>query len=427
MLDLKWIRKHPEDLDDILVRRGGEPMAERVLEKDAEHRRAVTDLQNIKSQKNQIDSLIAQKKQKASPLDEEISALLEQAAVLKKEEFKLSERLSLCEQELHELLIILPNTLCHDVPSGMSDEANQEVERWGEIRVMPWAKDHVTLGQNLAGMDFEQAAKVSGARFVYLRGEIARLERALVQWMLDVHTQEFGFTEMTTPYLVNKEAMFGAGQLPKFLSDLFCTLDGRFLIPTAEVSLVNWAADKVFSEQDLPLCLTAATPCFRAEAGSAGKDTHGMMRHHQFQKVELVVVCQEKDVERYHEQITLQAETLLRRLELPYRKMVLCSGDVGICSRKTYDLEVWVPSQNQYREIASCSQCGDYQARRLKSKVKDAQGGLHFVHTLNGSGLPTGRTLMALLENHQQEDGSIILPPVLHAYMGGKSVLRSVS
>ena len=191
--------------------------------------------------------------------------------------------------------------------------------------------------------------------------------------------------------------------------------------------LVNWAADKVFSESDLPLCLTALTPCFRAEAGSAGKDTHGMMRHHQFQKVELVVVCQEKDVERYHAQITLQAETLLRRLELPYRKIVLCSGDTGIISRKTYDLEVWVPSQNQYREIASCSQCGEYQARRLKSKIKDPQGQMSFVHTLNGSGLPTGRTLMALLENHQQEDGSIFIPPVLHAYMGGKSVLRSVS
>jgi seryl-tRNA synthetase len=427
MLDLKWIRKNPEHLDEVLVRRGGEPMSQRVLHKDIEHRGAMTQWQTIKSQKNQIDGLIAQKKQKGGGQDQELSDLLEQAAALKKEETILFERVSVSEQELHDLLIVLPNTLCSDVPSGLDETANQEVERWGEKRAMPWAKDHVTLGQSLGGMDFEQAAKVSGARFVYLRGELARLERALSQWMLDVHTQEFGFVEMTTPYLVNQGAMFAAGQLPKFSSDLFCTLDGRFLIPTAEVSLVNWAADKVFSESDLPLCLTALTPCFRAEAGSAGKDTHGMMRHHQFQKVELVVVCQEKDVERYHAQMTLQAETLLRRLDLPYRKIVLCSGDTGIVSRKTYDLEVWVPSQNHYREIASCSQCGEYQARRLKSKIKDSQGQMSFVHTLNGSGLPTGRTLMALLENHQQEDGSIFIPPVLHTYMGGKSVLRSVS
>lgn len=418
MLDIKWIRKNPEALAELLVLRGAVGDVDLLLSLDQQYRDSLGELQGIQAQRNELDSLIAQAK--ATNRDF-LDAYLREAIDLKHRESVLEEKVGVYHQALQEKMAELPNHLALDVPLGQDENHNQEIYQWGTPPTMPWFKDHVTLGRD--DMDFEQAATVSGARFVYLKGALARLERALVQWMLDVHTQEFGFIELATPYLVKRKAMFAAGQLPKFASDLFCTLDGRYLLPTAEVSLVNWVAEKVFALEDLPLCITAATPCFRLEAGSAGRDTRGLMRHHQFHKVELVVICQASDEESHHERITLQSETLLQRLCLPYRKVLLCSGDTGIVSRKTYDLEVWVPSQHQYREIASCSQCGDYQGRRLKAKVKDGEGKFHFVHTLNGSALPTGRTLLAILENHQQEDGSILLPSVLSPYMGGQTIL----
>ncbi len=423
MLDLKWIRRHPDILDSCLEKRGLPPRAHHILDLDTQHRSHLSRLQDIQTQRNQLDQLIAQRRAQSATWED----LQDTAQRLKSE----AESNEYAEKHHHSVLLKaleeLPNILDESVPFGVSEEDNKEITTWGHIPSMPWAKDHIALGHSLEGMNFQQAAIVAGSRFVYLKGVLARLERALAHWMLDMNTQE-GFTEMYVPYLVSESAVFGAGLLPKLEQDMFRTTDGRFLIPTGEVSLVAWAQEKVFSEDELPVSLTAYTPCFRSEAGSAGKDTTGMIRQHQFHKVEMVVICTPEQAEAQHTRIVGQAEKLLQLLGLPYRKVLLCSHDTGATSCKTYDLEVWLPGQQKYREIASCSHCGDYQARRLNAKYrKTSDGRLAFTHTLNGSGLPTGRTLIALLENYQQPDGSIRIPDILVPYFGKETITNRVT
>ena len=314
----------------------------------------------------------------------------------------------------------LPNLPAADVPPGEDEHGNVEVRRWGEPFAIQNPKDHVDLGAALGLMDFEAAARMSGSRFAVLRGELARLERALGQFMLDMQTREHGYHEISPPLLVRDEAVFGVGQLPKFAEDLFRTTDGRWLISTAEVSLTNLVREQITPEEDLPLRLTALTPSFRSEAGASGKDTRGMIRQHQFYKVELVSITAPDDSEAEHERMVDCAEAVLKRLDLPFRTMLLCTGDMGFSARKTYDLEVWLPSQGMYREISSCSNCGDFQARRMDARCRKAgDKGTRFVNTLNGSGLAVGRTLVALMENYQDEKGRIAIPQALQAYMGG--------
>jgi seryl-tRNA synthetase len=323
-------------------------------------------------------------------------------------------------EELRDLLSRLPNLPFDDVPVGEDEHGNVERRRWGTPKSFSFAvKDHADLGEAMKMMDFEAAAKISGARFVVLKGQLARLERAIGQFMLDVQTLEHGYTEVAPPVLVKPHAMFGTGQLPKFEEDLFKTNEDRYLIPTAEVSLTNLVREAITAEEELPLRLTALTNCFRAEAGSAGRDTRGMIRQHQFQKVELVSITTPEQSIEEHERMTECAEAILKKLELPFRTMLLCTGDMGFGARKTYDLEVWLPSQDTYREISSCSNCGDFQARRMDARCRKAgEKGTRFVHTLNGSGLAVGRTLVAIMENYQDENGRIAVPDALKPYMG---------
>ncbi len=323
-------------------------------------------------------------------------------------------------QRLNDELARYPNLPAADVPDGEDESQNVEVSRWGTPRKFNFApKEHADLGPAL-GLDFETGALISGARFTFLRGQMARLQRALGQFMLDHQTVKNGYVENVTPLLVREEALFGTGQLPKFAEDNFQTTDGRWLIPTAEVSLTNSVREQILAESALPMRMTALTPCFRSEAGAAGKDTRGYIRQHQFEKVELVTICKPEDSAAEHERMTAAAESILQALELPYRKVVLCAGDMGFTAQKTYDLEVWLPGQDTYREISSCSNCGAFQARRMNARYRpEGQKGTEFVHTLNGSGLAVGRTLVAVLENYQQEDGSVEIPAALLPYMGG--------
>jgi seryl-tRNA synthetase len=356
----------------------------------------------------------------------------EQADRLKAEVAELKTALSALEQEereslerLNEALAALPNCPASEVPDGADEAGNVELARWGTVRSFDFApKEHADLGPAL-GLDFQTGALISGARFTFLRGQMARLQRAIAQFMLDRQTSGNGYTECAPPLLVRDESLFGTGQLPKFADDNFRTTDGRWLIPTAEVSLTNSVREQILSQTELPMRLTALTPCFRSEAGAAGKDTRGYIRQHQFDKVELVTICRPEDSPAEHERMTTAAESILQALELPYRKMLLCAGDMGFTARKTYDLEVWLPGQNSYREISSISNCGDFQARRMDARYRPAgeKAKPEFVHTLNGSGLAVGRTLVAVLENYQQADGSVDLPPVLHTYMGGVTKL----
>ena len=324
------------------------------------------------------------------------------------------------------ILETLPNIPSNDVPDGADETQNVEASKWGKPRQFNYeVQDHVALGEELGQMDFERAAKLSGARFVVLSNQIAKLERALAQFMLDVHTQEFGYTEVSPPLLVNAAAMYGTGQLPKFEEDLFKTNTGHYLIPTAEVSLTNLVANELRDEKEFPMRFTALTPCFRSEAGSAGRDTRGIIRQHQFYKVELVSITTPEQSAAEHERMVQAAESILQKLELPYRKLLLCTGDMGFASQKTYDLEVWVPSQGKYREISSCSNCGDFQARRMNGRFRPENGSkkTEFLHTLNGSGTAVGRCLVAVMENYQNQDGSITVPAVLRPYMNGLEVI----
>jgi seryl-tRNA synthetase len=418
MHDLRFIRENPAAFDAGLAARGAAPASARVLELD-EHRRAViTRLQEAQSRRNDASKLIGQAMGKgdtaaADALKAEVAELKTALPSLEEEDRALGE-------ELDSLLAGLPNIPDESVPLGPDESGNHEVARWGQQRNFEFQpKEHADLGPPL-GLDFETAAAMSGARFAFLRGQMARLERALGQFMLDLQTQRNGYVECVVPLLVRDEAVYGTGQLPKFAEDLFRTTDGRWLIPTSEVSLANSVREQILGDLSDPIRLTALTPCFRSEAGAAGKDTRGYIRQHQFSKVELITICRPEDHEAEHEHMLTSAEAVLEALELPYRKVLLCTGDMGFGAKKTYDLEVWLPGQGAYREISSVSWCGDFQARRMNARYRpEGQKGTAFVHTLNGSGLAVGRTLVAVLENGQQADGSVTLPAALWPYMGG--------
>jgi seryl-tRNA synthetase len=417
MHDLKLIRDEPALFDRLLARRGAGPAAEQIIALDRDRRAAQTELQTLQSERNDLSRQIGQLRSKGQPAEaqmERVAAIKDRAGTLEGQERELGE-------SLERQLSVIPNLPADDVPDGPDETGNVEVSRWGEPRSFGFApKQHFELGEALGQMDFARAAKISGARFTVLRGQLARLERAIAAFMLDTHTQQAGYTEISPPTLVNDQAVFGTGQLPKFADDMFRTVDGRWLISTAEIPLTNLVSDELLDERDLPLRFTAHTPCYRSEAGSAGRDTRGMIRQHQFAKVELVSIAHPDKSADEHEYLTAAAERILQLLELPYRKMLLCVGDMGFSARKTFDLEVWLPGQGTYREISSCSNCGDFQARRMKARFRpEGPKNTRFVHTLNGSGLAVGRTLVAILENYQQGNGSISVPRALQPYMGG--------
>ena len=418
MHDIRFIRKHPEKFTAAMQRRSVTVTADEILQIDCQRRGLQSEIQDMQSRRNAASKDIGTRKAKgqdANDLIAEVNKIKAKLSRLEGEETALAER-------LEEYLLELPNILDVTVPDGSDETDNAVVRTVGDIPKFDFvAKDHVVIGEGLGQMDFALGAKLSGARFVVLSGQLAQLERALASFMLDTHTQEFGYVETLPPALVNSKTMTGTGQLPKFAEDLYKT-DDKWLIPTAEVPLTNIVADDILDESKLPLRMTAYTQCFRSEAGSAGRDTRGMIRQHQFSKVEMVSICHPDQSATELERMTNCAEKILQRLELPYRLIKLCSGDTGFSAEQTYDLEVWLAGQNagrgMYREISSCSNCGPFQARRMGARFRDSvTGDTRFVHTLNGSGLAVGRTLVAVLENGQQNDGSVILPQALHSYM----------
>ena len=425
MHDIKLIRDNPDAFDAGLAKRGLAPQSATLIELDASRREALGKQQDAETERNALSKQIG--KAKASGDEDEFNRLRSEVDRLKGVLEESGQQSRHFDEVLNQHLAALPNLPHDDVPQGADENDNEEVRRWGDPRAMAFKpKDHVDLGEGLGQMDFRTAAEISGSRFVALRGGLARMERALAQFMLDLHTTEHGYEEVSPPYLVRDEAMFGTGQLPKFAEDLFRTTDDRWLIPTAEVPLTNLARETIHAEADLPMRMTAYTPCFRSEAGSAGRDTRGMIRLHQFQKVEMVSITTPDDSDAELERMTGCAETVLQRLELPYRVMKLCTGDMGFAARRTYDLEVWMPSQDTYREISSCSTCGDFQARRMDARFRnEGEKRPAFLHTLNGSGVAVGRALVAVLENHQNEDGSIAIPAALRPYMGGLERLEA--
>ncbi len=426
MHDIKAIRSEPDRFIDGWVKRfldNPQARVDELIALDEEARAALTAKQEAETARNADSKKIGQAKAQGD--EAEFERLREAVAAHKdtiEREGKRAEELSTA---LEEKLSRLPNLPADDVPVGEDEDANEELRQWAEPRSFSFTpKDHVALGEGLGMMDFETAAKISGARFVMLTGGLARMERALAQLMLDTHTEEYGYTEVSAPYMVRSEALYGTGQFPKFEEDVFSTSHERWLIPTAEVPLTNIVADAIVAGDELPRRYTAWTPCFRSEAGSAGRDTRGMIRLHQFQKVELVSVVTPEQSDDEHERMTGCAEAILQKLELPYRVMVLSSGDMGFSARKTYDLEVWLPSQETYREISSCSNCGDFQARRMNARYRpEGEKQTRFLHTLNGSGLAVGRALVAILENFQNEDGSVTIPEALRPYMAGQTRL----
>ncbi len=423
MHDLKYIRENPQAFDAALIRRGAAPVAASVLALDENRRAVLTEMQNAQARRNEASKAIGAAMGKGDIATAE--ALKAEVAALKDTLPALEEQERAAGEELDTLLAGLPNLPADDTPDGADETENVEIARWGTPRSFEFEpRDHADLGPVL-GLDFETGVAISGARFTFMRGQMARLNRALGQFMLDYQTGQRGYTECATPYLVRQESLFGTGQLPKFAEDNFQTTDGRWLIPTAEVSLTNSVREQILDESVLPIRMTALTPCFRSEAGAAGRDTKGLIRQHQFEKVELVSIVRPEDSVAEHERMVESAEGILQALELPYRKMLLCTGDMGASARKTYDLEVWLPGQGLYREISSCSNCGDWQARRMNTRYRPAESkGNVFVHTLNGSGLAVGRTLVAVLENHQQADGSVTVPAALLPYMGGLTKLE---
>ncbi len=422
MHDIRAIRENPQVYVAGWSSRGvdaADGLVADILRLDAELRRAQTTGQDALSKRNAASKLIGaamgrKDMAEADRLKAEVEALKGEIAAAAEVEAAVGK-------ELRDLLAAQKNLAAEDVPDGEDEADNVEVGAWGEPRRTGPAKDHADLGEALGMLDFEAAAKMSGARFAVLKGQLARLERAVGQFMLDMQTDQHGYLEVNPPLLVRDEAMFGTGQLPKFEEDLF-RVGEHLLIPTAEVSLTNLVRETILSEDELatPMRMTALTPCFRAEAGSAGRDTRGLIRQHQFSKVEMVSIARPEDSDAEHERMTACAEAVLKALELPFRRMLLCKGDMGFSAQKTFDLEVWLPSQGTYREISSCSNCGDFQARRMDARFKRAgEKKTEFVHTLNGSGLAVGRTLVAIMENYQQEDGRIAVPTVLQSYMGG--------
>lgn len=424
MLDLKWIRENPQEFDAAMARRGLSSQSDALLNLDAERRKVQTEMQEVQSRRNAAAKEIGKAKATGGDAD----ALIAEVADLKGAAQELEARERAMQADLETLLSGLPNILDPEVPDGEDETGNVELRRVGEIPSFDFTpKEHYELGEALGMMDFETAAKLSGSRFVVTSGKIARLERAIAAFMLDVHTLEKGYLEVSPPVMVRGSALFGTGQLPKFEEDLYKVGEGQYLIPTAEVPLTNLVADSILSEADLPKRFTAHTLCFRSEAGSAGKDTAGMLRQHQFTKVEMVSITTPEQSKAEHERMTACAEDILKRLGLPYRVVVLCTGDTGFGAQKTYDIEVWLPGQNCYREISSCSNCGDFQARRMKARFRpEGEKATAFVHTLNGSGLAVGRTLIAVMENYQQADGSIRIPEALVPYMGGVTEIPAV-
>ena len=426
MHDLKYIRENPQDFDAALIRRGAAPVAASILALDENRRAILTEMQNAQARRNEASKAIGAAMGKGDTATAE--ALKAEVARLKDTLPSLEEHERAAGAELDSLLAGLPNLPAADTPDGADETDNVEIARWGSPRNFDFEpRDHADVGPAL-GLDFETGVAISGARFTFMRGQMARLNRALGQFMLDYQTAQRGYTECATPYLVRQESLFGTGQLPKFAEDNFQTTDGRWLIPTAEVSLTNSVREQILEESALPIRLTALTPCFRSEAGAAGRDTKGLIRQHQFEKVELVSIVRPEDSAAEHERMVESAEGILQALELPYRKMLLCTGDMGASARRTYDLEVWLPGQGLYREISSCSNCGDWQARRMNTRYRAAETKSNvFVHTLNGSGLAVGRTLVAVLENYQQPDGSVIIPDALLPYMGGLTKLEATA
>jgi seryl-tRNA synthetase len=465
MHDIKSIRDNPQAFDEGLKRRGLAPISTEILQADVELRAVLTRLQQAQARRNEASKLIGHAKAKKD--ETQAGALMAEVAGLKDEIQKGEEEERRLKEQLDKKLAEIPNLPAADVPVGPDESANVELRRWSEKPGIPFKpKEHYELGEGVGQMDFEAAARMSGARFVVLKKGLARLERAIAQFMLDLHTEQFGYTEVSPPLLVRDEAMFGTGQLPKFEDDLFLALSGRgteivaasayaraldearrlelddnndavlrplweaalksepkyqrrWLVPTAEVPLTNLVREQILDEKQLPLRFTAFTPCFRAEAGAAGKDTRGMIRLHQFSKVELVSITTPEQSAEEHERMTDAAQEVLKRLSLHHRVIVLSAGDMGFAARKTYDIEVWLPGQDAFREISSCSNCGDFQARRMNARYRpQAEKATRFVHTLNGSGLAVGRTLVAILENYQQADGSILIPEALRLYMG---------
>ncbi len=426
MLDSKLLRTNPQAIAEHLAQRGFVLDVAGLEALEAQRKEVQTRTEQLQAERNSRSKSIGQAKGRG----EDIAPLLAQVDQLGGELEAGKRELEVIQADLDAIALNIPNLPDASVPQGAGEDDNVEVSNWGTPRVFDFpVQDHVALGENIKGLDFEAAAKLSGARFAVMRGGIARLHRALAQFMLDLHTSEHGYQEMYTPYLVQASALQGTGQLPKFSEDLFRVeredQAPLYLIPTAEVSLTNTVAGEILDAAHLPIKMVAHSPCFRSEAGASGRDTRGMIRQHQFDKVELVQVVNPETSVAALEELTGHAEKILQLLELPYRKMVLCTGDMGFGASKTYDLEVWVPSQDKYREISSCSNCTDFQARRMQTRFRNAETGkIELVHTLNGSGLAVGRTLVAVIENNQQADGSITVPAVLRPYMGGLEVIR---
>ena len=416
MHDIRAIRAEPAAFDAAMARRGLAPLADALLARDAERRAALTAGQDKQTRRNALARQVGEGKRKGA----DTSALEAEAGALRAEMEALESKAAALDADTRGVLETLPNVLDADVPDGADETANVVLKQVGEPRDLGFQpRQHFELGEALGLMQFEQATKIAGARFTILRGQLARLERALGQFMLDLHTREHGYEEVQVPLLVNAATMYGTGQLPKFEADLFKTTDDRYLIPTAEVPLTNYARDEILADKMLPLRQTALSECFRSEAGSAGRDTRGMLRQHQFRKVEMVSICRPEDSDAEHERMTACAERVLELLGVPFRRIVLCAGDTGFGSTKTYDLEVWLPGQQMWREISSCSNCRDFQARRMNGRYRAADGKVGFVHTLNGSGVAVGRALIAVMENHQQADGSILIPEALRPWTGG--------
>ncbi len=416
MHDIRAIRDNPEAFDGGLARRGLAPLSASILALDEARKSVIAELQAAQETRNARSKEIG--KAKAAKDEALAQSLMAEVAALKERIPALEEVERDADKALQDALAAIPNIPAADVPEGADEHGNVEKSRFGSPRSFAKAAQHFEIGEAMGLMDFETAAKLSGSRFVVLKGQLARLERALGQFMMDLHTSEHGYTEVNPPLLVRDEAMFGTAQLPKFRDDQFAVAGDFWLIPTAEVPLTNLVREAILSEEELPLRVTALTPCFRAEAGSAGRDTRGMLRQHQFTKCELVSITTPEKSAEEHERMLACAEAVLQKLEIPYRVMTLCTGDMGFASQKTYDIEAWLPGQNTYREISSCSVCGDFQARRMNARFR-RDGKPQFVHTLNGSGVAVGRALIAVLENYQNEDGSVTVPSALAPYMGG--------
>ncbi|PYE89710.1 seryl-tRNA synthetase [Phyllobacterium leguminum] len=419
MLDIKWIRENPEALDEALAKRGVAPLSAGLIALDEKRRQHIGRVQEAQERRNAVSkeigkAMAGKDSATAEKLKAEVAELKGFLQLAEEEERRL-------DKELTDALAVIPNLPLDDVPVGKDEADNVEVRRVGNIRNFSFEpKEHFEIGEALGFMDFERAAKISGSRFTVLKNRLARLERALGQFMLDLHTGEHGYMEVVAPLLVNDATMFGTGQLPKFTEDSFRTTDGRWLIPTAEVPLTNLVRDEIVDLKELPIRMAALTPCFRSEAGSAGRDTRGMLRQHQFYKVEMVSITDAESAIAEHERMTACAEEVLKRLGLPFRTVVLCTGDMGFGARKTYDIEVWLPGQKAWREISSCSVCGDFQGRRMNARYRpEGEKATRFVHTLNGSGVAVGRALIAVMENYQEADGSVTVPDALLPYMGG--------